>query len=145
MGTASGTTNYVDFNNQALRAVSIASLTQCSRSSFMLWLGSSLVLEILCCVRFISMSKSLRVPTSGLLFPLAMSPVFSHACESSHLSVVHGKSDDNWPPWLYSLYGWELTQRNPASSWKYLCQQRVHVLLSMGNVVNCTGRAASTG
>lgn len=67
----------------------------------MLWIGPSLFLEILCCVRFISMLKPLRVHTAGLPFPPAMSSVFSHACDcqqSTHLSVVHGRSDDNWAP-----------------------------------------------
>lgn len=67
----------------------------------MLWLGSSLFLEVLCCGRFISMPKSLRVHTAGFLFSPAMSPVSSCACDcqqSTHLFVVHGKLDDNCPP-----------------------------------------------
>lgn len=72
-----------------------------SRSSFMLWLGPSLFLEISCCARFISMPKPLRVHTAGLLFPPAMSPVSSHACDCqqfTHFFVVHGRSDASWPP-----------------------------------------------
>lgn len=67
----------------------------------MLWLGTSLFLDISCCVRFISMPKPLRVHTAGLLFPPAMSPVSSHACDcqqSTHFFVVHGRSDASWPP-----------------------------------------------
>lgn len=67
----------------------------------MLCLGSYLFLELLCCVRLISMPKPLRACTAGLLFPPAMSPLSSHACDcqqSTHLFAVHGRSDDNWPP-----------------------------------------------
>lgn len=67
----------------------------------MLCLGSYLFLELLCCVRLISMPKPLRARTAGLLFPPAMSPLPSHACDcqqSTHLFAVHGRSDDNRPP-----------------------------------------------
>jgi len=77
MCTASGTTAHLDSDDQALRAISIASHTYAAYAAgaaSTLWLGSSLLPDILCCVRFISMPKPLRACTAGSLFLPAISP-----------------------------------------------------------------------
>lgn len=117
-----------------------------------LWHGLSLLLVVLCCVRFISMPKPLRAHTDGSLFPPAKSPP---SLKYLWLSAVCSLVCSAWLVWwqlasfrvgnrLWELTQrlWELTQRNSTSSWKCLCLQRVCVMLSVGHAVPPTAGAA---
>lgn len=115
----------------------------------MAWLGSSLLLDVLCCVRIISMPKPLRACTASSLFPAAMSPPSLQCLWLSAVCPLAVCSA--WLVWwqLASFRVgsrlWELTQRNSALSWKCLCPQRVCVImLSVGHAIPCLGRAAGT-